>query len=122
MGFRALAASMVSGTETPEPEPREERRLEPRHDCIGLKLVIRDKAALGILHLRNLSMGGVCGLTDMPLPPGSVVHAEITKGHFHGAEVIWVNRMTIGLQFLYPLSPEMLDQLLSSKRPPNTTK
>ena len=31
-----MAASMVSGTEAPEPEPREERRLEPRHDCIGL--------------------------------------------------------------------------------------
>ena len=122
MGFRALAVSNVSGTEAPDPEAREERRLEPRHDCIGLKLVIRDKTALGILHLRNLSMGGVCGLTDMPLPPGSVVHLEITKGHFHGAEVIWVNRMTIGLQFLYPLSPEMLGQLLSSKRPPNTTK
>jgi len=121
MGFRALAASRVSGAEAPDPETREERRCEPRHDCVGRKLVIRDRDALGILHLRNLSAGGVCGLTDMPLPEGSVVHLELTKDHFHGAEVIWVKRMTIGLRFLYPIGPEMLEQLLSSKRPPNTT-
>ena len=116
-----MAAAMVSGTDRPEPGRQEERRIEPRHDCVGLKLVIRDKEALGILHLRNLSMGGVCGMTDMPLPPGSVVHVELTKGRFHAAEVIWVKRMIVGLQFCYPMSPELLEEMLTSKRPPNTT-
>jgi hypothetical protein len=122
MAFRALTAASVSGADSPLPDQQAERRIEPRHDCVGLKLVIRDKEALGILHLRNLSMGGVCGMTDMPLPPGSIVHVELTTGRFHSAEVIWVKRMIIGLQFCYPISPELLEQMLTSKKPPNTTK
>ena len=121
MKFRALAASLWSGDDRGDART-EERRLEPRHDCCGLKIIIRERRTLGILHLRNLSTCGASGITDMPLPVGSRVFLELTKSHYWAADVRWVNRMTIGLQFLYPLSPEMLGQLLSSKRPPNTTK
>ncbi len=116
MGLRALAAAMVSGGEPAEPGRRVERRVEPRHDCCGLKIIIRERRALGILHLRNLSTYGACGITDMPLPVGSLVFLELKKHRFFGARVVWVNRMTLGLQLCRPMTPEMLAQLLKSAK------
>lgn len=95
--------------------------MEPRHDCCGLKIVIREHEALGILHLRNLSTYGACGITDMALSVSSPIFLELTKAHFYPAHVKWVTRMTIGLQLCQPMTPEMLEQLLTRKRPPNTT-
>ena len=45
-----------------------ERRSEPRHDCRGLKLILRERRTLGIIHLRNLSSWGASGITYMPVP------------------------------------------------------
>ena len=50
---------------------RAERRGEPRSDFLGRKIIIRQRKALGIMHLRNLSRSGACGITDMPLEVGS---------------------------------------------------
>jgi len=117
MGFRALTA-LVSGAEPAEPAPERDRRIEPRYDCCGLKIIIRERRALGILHLRNLSTWGASGITDMPLPVGSVVFLELKKHRFFGARVKWVNRMTLGLQLCRPMTPEMLEGLLKpTKRP-----
>src|SRR3954470_11048008 len=118
MGFRALTAAMVAGADSAEPARQEERRVEPRHDCCGLKIIIRERRALGILHLRNLSTYGACGLTDMPLPVGSLVFLELKKHRFFGARVKWVKRMTLGLQLCRPMNPEMLEELLKRARRP----
>jgi hypothetical protein len=115
MGFRALTA-FVSGAEPAEPDRQQDRRIEPRHDCCGLKIIIRERRTLGILHLRNLSTWGACGITDMPLPEGSLVFLELKKHRFFGARVKWVNRMTLGLQLCRPMTPEMLEALLKPKK------
>ena len=112
MKFRALAASLWSGDDRGDART-EERRLEPRHDCCGLKIIIRERRTLGILHLRNLSTCGASGITDMPLPVGSRVFLELTKSHYWAADVRWVNRMTIGLQLCRPMRPEILADLLA---------
>lgn len=117
-----MAAALTSAADGPEPDRHEERRIEPRHDCCGLKIVIRERRALGILHLRNLSTYGASGITDMPLPVGSLVFLELKKARFYGARVKWVNRMTLGLQLCNPMTPEMLEQLLKRKRPPASTR
>jgi hypothetical protein len=114
--LRALAASLWSDENGAEPARRQERRLEPRHDCCGLKMIIRERRTLGILHLRNLSTCGACGITDMPLSVGSRVFLELTKSHYYTAHVKWVNRLTIGLELCRPMRPEMLAALLAAAK------
>src|SRR3954452_10886989 len=98
MGFRAWTAAMESDVDQAEPARHEERRIEPRHDCVGLKIIIREKRSLGILHVRNISTWGLSVITDMPLPVGSLVLLELKDCRFHEAHVKWVERMTVGLQ------------------------
>lgn len=112
MKFRALAEALWSDEADAQPGRKVERRIEPRHDCCGLKIVIRERRSLGILHLRNLSTWGASGITDMPLPVGSLVFLELTKSHYYRAHVKWVNRLTVGLQLCRPMKPEILAGLL----------
>ena len=93
-----------------------EKRSEPREDCTGLKLIIRQRRALGIIHLRNISSWGACGITDMPLAVGSLVFLELRKGHFYGARVKWVHRFTVGVQLARQMRPEMMKRLVVAGR------
>ena len=91
--------------------PRGERRTETRRDFLGRKIIIRQRRALGIMHLRNLSRGGACGITDMPLAIGSLVFVEIRRPHFYAAQVVWVSNFRIGLALVKPLKPDLLERL-----------
>jgi len=82
-----------------------------RNDFLGRKIVIRQYRAIGIMHLRNLSRGGACGLTDMPLAVGSLVFMELKRPHFHAARVVWASNLRIGLALVRPIRPEMLERL-----------
>ena len=93
--------------------PIAERRSESRREFRGRKILIRQRKALGIMHLRNLSDGGVCGITDMPLAVGSLVFVELRRTHFYAAEVVWASNLRIGLALVKPLRPHMLDRLHS---------
>lgn len=84
-----------------------------------MKIIIRERRTLGILHLRNVSSCGASGITDMPLPVGSRVFLELTKSHYWAADVRWVNRMTLGLQLCRPMRPEILAALLASAKRQN---
>ncbi|HYJ52387.1 MAG TPA: PilZ domain-containing protein [Allosphingosinicella sp.] len=87
-----------------------ERREEPRC-AFPHKIIIRQRKALGIMHLRNISRTGASGITDMPLAIGSLVFLELKRPHFYAAEVIWANNLRIGLALAKPLKPEMLERL-----------
>ena len=91
--------------------PRAERRTEARRDFLGRKIIIRQRRVLGIMHLRNLSRGGACGITDMPVAIGSLVFVEIKRPHFYAAQVVWVSNFRIGLALVKPLKPDMLERL-----------
>jgi hypothetical protein len=88
-----------------------ERRREARRDVSGHKVIVRQRKALGIMHLKNLSSKGGCGLTDMPLAVGSLVFLELRKPHFWAAEVRWARSLSIGLEFFRPVRPEMIEKL-----------
>jgi hypothetical protein len=94
-----------------------ERRREARRDISGHKVILRQRKALGIMHLKNLSSKGGCGFTDMPLAVGSLVFLELSKPHFWAAEVRWTRSLSIGLEFFRPVRPEMLQKLYA---PPET--
>ena len=96
--------------------PRSERRREGRSDFLGRKIIIRQRRALGIMHLRNLSRGGACGITDMPLEVGSLVFVEIRRPHFYAAEVVWASNLRIGLALVKPLKPDLLERLHAEHR------
>jgi PilZ domain-containing protein len=88
-----------------------ERRREARRQVLGHKLLVRQRKALGILHLKNISSKGGCGITDMPLAVGSLVFIELKKPHFFAAEVRWARSLSIGLEFFRPVRPEMFEKL-----------
>ena len=91
--------------------PRADRRKEARADFLGRKIIIRQRRALGIMHLRNLSRGGACGITDMPLEVGSLVFVEIRRPHFYAAQVVWASNLRIGLALVRPLKADMVERL-----------
>jgi hypothetical protein len=90
---------------------RPERREETRCQFVGRKIIIRQRKALGIMHLRNISRTGASGITDMPLAIGSLVFLELKRPHFYAAEVVWANNLRIGLALAKPLKQEMLERL-----------
>ena len=88
-----------------------ERRGEDRQPVKGHKLILRQRKALSILHLKNISSKGGCGITDMPLAVGSLVFVEVRKPHYFAAEVRWARSLSVGLQFFRPVRPEMFERL-----------
>jgi hypothetical protein len=88
-----------------------ERRREARREVNGRKILVRQRKAIGILHLKNISSNGGCGITDMPLAVGSLVFLELRKPHFFAAEVRWARSLSVGLQFFRPVRPEMFEKL-----------
>lgn len=112
MKLSGLASGLIAAFDRPgKSAPRAERRKESRHDFLGRKIIIRQRRALGIMHLRNLSRGGVCGITDMPLEVGSLVFVELTRTHFYAAEVVWASNIRLGLALVKPLRMELLERL-----------
>lgn len=91
--------------------PQAERRKEARRDFLGRKVILRQYRSLGIIHLRNVSRGGICGITDMPVAIGSIVFVELNRPHFYAAEVVWANNLRIGLALYKPLKPETLERI-----------
>jgi hypothetical protein len=104
----------VPADEDPVALPHDERRSEPRYDCRGLKVILRQRRALGIIHLQNLSISGAHGLTDMPLAIGAIVFLELKRARFYAATVNWTERLGIGVQFNRPLKPEHMKKLLKA--------
>jgi hypothetical protein len=96
--------------------PRRERRRTGRNECVGRKMIIRQRRSLGIIHLRNLSRLGACGLTDMPLAVDSIVFLELRRKHFFAAYVKWTRNLTVGLELIRPISEEALDKLVKGAR------
>jgi hypothetical protein len=88
-----------------------ERRRERRREISGHKIIVKQRKALGIIHLKNLSSKGGCGLTDMPLAVGSLVFLELRKSHFWAAEVRWTRSLSVGLEFFRPVRPEFVEKL-----------
>jgi hypothetical protein len=105
------------GLDVAESDRVVERRNEPRRDVPGRKILLRQRKALGIMHLRNVSSKGGCGITDMPLSVGSLVFVELRKPHFFAAEVRWVRSLSIGLEFFRPVRAEMIERLHEPVRP-----
>ena len=116
MGLDGWTSELLSviGWETDDEATSRDRRRESRADFRGHKVIIRQRKTLGILHLKDVSHRGACGLTDMPLAVGSMVFLGVAKPHFRAAEVLWTRRLTVGLQWFRPIKPEQLEKLYAA--------
>ena len=106
----------------PDDDARDvERRGQQRLEISGHKIIVRQRKALGIMHLKNVSGKGGCGITDMPLAVGSLVFVELKKPHYFAAEVRWTRCLTVGLEFFRPVRPEMFERLHAPPVPAEVT-
>jgi hypothetical protein len=91
-------------------EADRERRLDQRYDFSGHIIRIRDRRGHSVIHLKDISCKGASGITELPVAVGSVVFLEVKPKRFFGAEVRWVRSAKIGLRFIRPLQPDMVEK------------
>ena len=118
--LRSLLFEEVEEEDAPPPAApglgEDERGVGRCHDFTGYKIIIRDRRTLSLLHLKDLSCTGASGISDMPVAVGSVVFLEVRRKRFNAATVRWVKSVLIGLEFIRPLKPEIIDKAYASHR------
>jgi hypothetical protein len=87
-------------------------RKAKRHDMTGAKMNLLVDANLYILHLKDLSALGLCGLTDAPLAPEQTVILYVTPHDTVPLHIRWIRRTLIGASFFERLSDETMQRLL----------
>jgi hypothetical protein len=94
----------------PDEEPQEpetefvERRQMPRLGLRGREVPVRSSGIRGTLQLKDLSCGGVSGITGLPAAVGDRVGIELPVVGKRLAWVCWVKSTSMGLRFETPLS------------------
>jgi hypothetical protein len=63
------------------------------------------------IRLKDLSCGGTCGLMCEPLRVGDYVIIEFDQRHQIEAQICWVRRFLVGLQFTHPLTEAFVERL-----------
>ena len=91
-------------------EADHERRLDQRYDFTGHNIRIRERRAQSVIHLKDISCKGASGITELPVAVGSVVFLEVKPKRFFAADVRWVRNALIGLRFIRPLQPDMVEK------------
>lgn len=87
-----------------------ERRLDMRYDFSGHHIRVRDRRAHSLIHLKDMSCKGASGITELPVAVGSIVFLEVKSKRFFAADVRWVRNALIGLRFIRPLQPDMVEK------------
>lgn len=97
-------------------EPKRPRG-DPRFEVCGQSITILMDARHHLVRLKDLSTGGLCGLTDAPLAPGQQL-CFIIEDEPVAAEIRWIRRTLIGAQFTDPLDAEVIKKLQRRSRVP----
>ncbi len=87
------------------------RRIAERHDFTGSQMKLLVDGMHFIVHLKDLSATGLCGLTDAPLAPGQMVCLVLDKWDPVAAEIKWIRKALIGAAFSEPLPGELVARL-----------
>ncbi len=87
-------------------------RKAKRHDATGSRMNLLVDANLYILHLKDVSALGVCGLTDAPLAPDQNVILFLTDDQPVPVQIRWIRRTLIGASFFERLSDDTLQRVL----------
>jgi hypothetical protein len=87
-------------------------RRAKRHDLTGARINLLVDSNLYILHLKDLSALGLCGLTDAPLAPEQTVIAHLAEYDQVPIQIRWIRRTLIGASFFERLPDERLERVL----------
>lgn len=85
-------------------------RAAPRIPVVGVDASILMDARHHLVRLKDLSVSGLCGLTDAPLVPGQQV-CFIIDDEPIAAEIRWIRRTLIGAQFADELDADVITRL-----------
>ena len=85
-----------------------------RHDLTGAKLSIVIDSNQYVLHVKDLSANGICGLTDAPLAPEQVVVLYLSRTEPVAIQIRWIRRTLIGASFLQNLPEDTLHRLVKA--------
>ena len=82
----------------------DERREDPRFPFEGREVSVRARGLSSSFRIKDVSCGGVCGVTGIPVPVGGTVSIFLPDLEPRTAEVRWVRNTTLGLKFDKPLT------------------
>jgi hypothetical protein len=88
----------------------ESPRAAPRFPVLGQDVTILMDARHHLVRLKDMSVSGLCGLTDAPLIPGQTVCFIIEEEPI-AAEIRWIRRTLIGAQFTDELDAELIRRI-----------
>jgi hypothetical protein len=109
--LRFLGLGGGGGAEDPIAASIKDRKAK-RHDLTGAKIKLLVDSNLYILHLKDLSALGLCGMTDAPLAPEQTVIAHLAEYEQAPLQIRWIRRTLIGASFFERLSDERMERLL----------
>jgi hypothetical protein len=87
-------------------------RRAKRHDATGAKMNLLVDANLYVLHLKDISALGLCGLTDAPLAPEQNVVVFLTADQPVPLQIRWIRRTLVGASFFERLPDETMQRLI----------
>ena len=90
-----------------------ERRDGYRFAMEGHIATVRHGGAKSEMRLKNLSMGGASGLTQLPVAVGEILLVDLPEDMRRRAMVRWVSGTAVGVKFVTPLDLTYLLRLYS---------
>jgi hypothetical protein len=110
-------------TPTPDDKPDDkDARAYVRIPFRGAAFAIRIGKGESTMRLRDLSRQGAAGLIEFPLAVGDYLIIELDNKHLVEAQVRWVRRVMVGLQFSHPVKASLVTRLyqrhVESAKPP----
>jgi hypothetical protein len=91
------------------------RRTERR--VVNLAASLREPGATVVdIEVLNLSVTGFMATSDMPVEVGQCVYLKLAGLEAQKSQVVWVEEDKAGFQFIAPLHPATLDELVSTER------
>ena len=89
-----------------------DKRAFVRHRFKGAAFRVRASGGRDFeIRLKDLSVGGACGLICEPVRAGDYLIIEFDARHQVEAQVCWARRLLVGVQFTNPLNPEFIERL-----------
>ena len=116
LNFLKDFASTLLGERAPEEEVLQdeaERRDSYRFPMEGHMASVRHGDAKSEMRLKNLSMGGASGLTQLPVAVGEILLVDLPEDMRRRAIVRWVSGTAVGVKFVTPLDLTYLLRLYS---------
>ena len=112
MLLRTRAAAAMAADHDKSAVPlASERRIEVRHPVAGAEARLLFDGMHYALRLKDLSIYGLCGLTDAPIAPGQIAAILFEAEDAREVEIRWVRRTLIGLAFLRPLPSDLVHKM-----------